>query len=245
MMRRLYLVLHMVHWVGETIMEGIDWTTQYGAKGLKVLFLKEGELCFLTLFPYSKICGITNLPLVNKRLSRPMNFKVIVLSVSFVFVFSSIGYGPISAWAQESVPGTGLSIHGPNGTSFVMHNPCFPNGSQGHRTHGNQHGNQTNYVSHSFGLNSAMRNGTHYGQYGNHGGFKMPPCATRGQQYAKNGNSTAVPQTMSQSSSTINTIPSWIRNNAKWWSQGQMGESDIIKGVQYIIHKGILKITSN
>ncbi|MGI0026617.1 MAG: hypothetical protein ACREAD_02100 [Nitrosopumilaceae archaeon] len=37
-------------------------------------------------------------------------------------------------------------------------------------------------------------------------------------------------------------IPSWIKNNAKWWSEGQIGDSDFIKGTQYLIQNGIMKI---
>ncbi|MBM2851816.1 MAG: hypothetical protein HW420_363 [Candidatus Nitrosotenuis sp.] len=37
-------------------------------------------------------------------------------------------------------------------------------------------------------------------------------------------------------------IPSWIRNNAKWWADGTIGDSDFVSGIQYLIKQGILKI---
>ncbi len=37
-------------------------------------------------------------------------------------------------------------------------------------------------------------------------------------------------------------IPSWIKNNAKWWSQGQLGDDDFVKGIQYLIQEGVMKI---
>jgi len=37
-------------------------------------------------------------------------------------------------------------------------------------------------------------------------------------------------------------IPSWIKNNAKWWSEGQIGNSDFTKGMQYLIQNGIMKV---
>jgi hypothetical protein len=37
-------------------------------------------------------------------------------------------------------------------------------------------------------------------------------------------------------------IPSWIKNDAKWWSQGQMGDSEFVQGIQYLIKQGIVKI---
>ena len=37
-------------------------------------------------------------------------------------------------------------------------------------------------------------------------------------------------------------IPDWIRNNAKWWADGLITDEDYIKGLQYLITQGILKI---
>jgi len=39
-------------------------------------------------------------------------------------------------------------------------------------------------------------------------------------------------------------IPKWIKNNADWWSNGQIGDSDFISGIQFLINKGIMKIPS-
>ena len=37
-------------------------------------------------------------------------------------------------------------------------------------------------------------------------------------------------------------IPTWIKNNAKWWAQGEIGDSDFVKGIQYLVQQGIIKI---
>lgn len=37
-------------------------------------------------------------------------------------------------------------------------------------------------------------------------------------------------------------IPPWVKNNAKWWSEGQIGDDDFVKGIQYLIQVGIMKI---
>lgn len=37
-------------------------------------------------------------------------------------------------------------------------------------------------------------------------------------------------------------IPDWVKNNAKWWSEGQIGESDYIQSLQYLISQGIIEI---
>jgi len=38
------------------------------------------------------------------------------------------------------------------------------------------------------------------------------------------------------------TIPNWIRNNAKWWSEGQIGDSDFTSGIQFMIKENIMVI---
>jgi hypothetical protein len=37
-------------------------------------------------------------------------------------------------------------------------------------------------------------------------------------------------------------IPQWIRDNAKWWSEGLITDQDYINGLQYLIQQGILKV---
>ncbi|MBI1828772.1 MAG: hypothetical protein HY222_06165 [Thaumarchaeota archaeon] len=40
------------------------------------------------------------------------------------------------------------------------------------------------------------------------------------------------------------SIPSWIKNNAGWWHDGSIGDDEFIKGIQYMITNGIMKIPS-
>ena len=37
-------------------------------------------------------------------------------------------------------------------------------------------------------------------------------------------------------------IPDWIKNNAGWWTEGAIGDSDFVQGIQYLIKEGIMKI---
>ena len=37
-------------------------------------------------------------------------------------------------------------------------------------------------------------------------------------------------------------VPDWIKNNAKWWSEGQIGEADFITGIQYMMKEKIIDI---
>ena len=38
------------------------------------------------------------------------------------------------------------------------------------------------------------------------------------------------------------TIPSWIKSNAKFWSDGTITDKDFVSGIQYMIKEGIIKI---
>ena len=40
------------------------------------------------------------------------------------------------------------------------------------------------------------------------------------------------------------TIPSWIKNNAGWWSAGEISDDDFISGIEYLIKNRIISITS-
>ena len=44
------------------------------------------------------------------------------------------------------------------------------------------------------------------------------------------------------SSATETTIPEWIKNNAKWWSEGSISEKDYIKSLEYLITNRIINI---
>lgn len=37
-------------------------------------------------------------------------------------------------------------------------------------------------------------------------------------------------------------IPAWVKNNAKWWAEGTIGDTDFVNGIQYMIKQGIMKI---
>ena len=37
-------------------------------------------------------------------------------------------------------------------------------------------------------------------------------------------------------------IPSWIKNNAGWWADGQIDDEAFVQGIQYLITNGIMQI---
>jgi len=38
------------------------------------------------------------------------------------------------------------------------------------------------------------------------------------------------------------TIPKWIKNNAEWWSDQQISDSDFVSGIEYLIKNGIINV---
>ena len=45
-----------------------------------------------------------------------------------------------------------------------------------------------------------------------------------------------------EQSNSNEKIPSWIHNNAKWWSNGQIDDSTFVRGLQFLIQKAILVV---
>ena len=38
------------------------------------------------------------------------------------------------------------------------------------------------------------------------------------------------------------SIPKWIKNNAAWWSDLQISDSDFVSGIEYLIKNGIINV---
>lgn len=55
----------------------------------------------------------------------------------------------------------------------------------------------------------------------------------------------AKPDNSSQKANTILQIPTWMKNNAKWWSQGTISDDEFTSGLQFLINQGTVKIPSS
>jgi hypothetical protein len=53
-----------------------------------------------------------------------------------------------------------------------------------------------------------------------------------------------IPPTTQGPDSGGNEIPEWIKNNAGWWADGAIGDSDFVQGIQFLIKEGIMSIES-
>ena len=52
-----------------------------------------------------------------------------------------------------------------------------------------------------------------------------------------------VPPTEQGADGGTNVIPDWIKNNAGWWSSGQIPDSAFVSGLQWLISNGIMTIS--
>jgi len=52
-------------------------------------------------------------------------------------------------------------------------------------------------------------------------------------------------ENMPQSSSQQGKVPAWIKNNAKWWAQKKIGDSDFLSGIQFMIQQKIILVSGS
>ena len=189
---------------------------------------------------------------MQNHVHESLKIKSFSIILASAFALSTLGYGPISAWAQESstYPGQGIQNAPPPPNGM---NPCFlPRGNYTGMHHfggGNYTGNgmhnfgQGNYTGmHHFGQGNYT--GMHHMRQGNYTGNGMHPCSGQIPNKPGNGNN-IVPQGTTTTSSTNGTqapMPSWIKNNAKWWSSGAIDDNTFAQGIQYMIQQKIIKI---
>ena len=53
-----------------------------------------------------------------------------------------------------------------------------------------------------------------------------------------------ISQSPSSQTAQPSQIPGWIKNNAKWWADGTITESDFLKGVEHLIQNKIIKVST-
>ncbi len=40
----------------------------------------------------------------------------------------------------------------------------------------------------------------------------------------------------------VSKVPDWVKNNAKWWAEGQIKENDFLKGIEFMAKNGIINV---
>ena len=49
-------------------------------------------------------------------------------------------------------------------------------------------------------------------------------------------------ESISQSSTEAKEIPTWVKNNAKWWADGSIDEGSFVTGIEFLIKEGIISV---
>lgn len=62
------------------------------------------------------------------------------------------------------------------------------------------------------------------------------------QYLIKEGIMTIPETTKAESGGGAKEIPSWIKNNADWWSQGLISDDDFLKGITFLVENGIIVV---
>jgi hypothetical protein len=58
-------------------------------------------------------------------------------------------------------------------------------------------------------------------------------------------NPSVTPDNSSQKINTVLHIPAWMKNNAKWWSQGTISDDEFTNGIKFLINQGTIKIPTS
>ena len=55
---------------------------------------------------------------------------------------------------------------------------------------------------------------------------------------------TFTPMASAQDSNQDNQMPSWFKNNAKWWEEGKISDVEIVNAIENLLNRGIIKLDS-
>lgn len=66
---------------------------------------------------------------------------------------------------------------------------------------------------------------------------------TQGIAHMINNNIMHIPNLPEKSNESVTSkVPDWIKNNAKWWSESKISDGDFVKGIEYLVKTGIIKV---
>ena len=51
-----------------------------------------------------------------------------------------------------------------------------------------------------------------------------------------------MPQISDSQTNGNSGVPTWIKNNAGWWGEGLISDTEFVNGIQYLINNGIIRI---
>ena len=56
------------------------------------------------------------------------------------------------------------------------------------------------------------------------------------------GKESAAVSAIPKSATSTLKIPQWVKNNAEWWAQGLISDTEYAQAIEYLLNQGIIKI---
>lgn len=196
-----------------------------------------GEASFVTHTILDKSTQVTIPSLIN---GVPYGFSVIAVTADGVGPNSKIVYStPAAPKSPQGAPAKITDLKATSGNNQVRLSWTIPadNGSPiiGYNIQKFKQGDnffttiQKDASSNSV-LVSGLTNGVTYD-------FKVTAKNSIGISQESN-TVTATPGTLEQKF----VMPSWVKNNAKWWSEGLISDIEYVNAIEYLLNQGIIKI---
>jgi len=166
--------------------------------------------------------------------AKSLAFKKLSVMISIAVIFASVGS---AATASAQTSGTYPSSGGFQGGQGYT-----GQGSQGHM--GQQFSGHGNFTGHQDGTRGSQGHMGNYTRSGTANGMNSFNRTRTGHMPGTGMVPHVKPVSLGTNSSTSDaaSIPSWVKDNAKFWSQGQVADSDFVQGLQYLIQNGMIKV---
>ena len=52
-----------------------------------------------------------------------------------------------------------------------------------------------------------------------------------------------IPTTQTSNAAELEEIPSWIKNNAGWWAEGEITDATFISGIKWLITNNVISVS--
>ncbi|HJW20102.1 MAG TPA: hypothetical protein VJ571_06055 [Candidatus Nitrosotalea sp.] len=166
--------------------------------------------------------------------TKSVTFKKLFVMLSIVAIFASVG----SAATANAQTGGTYPSQGGQGQGYQGQ------GSQGQGHTGQQFSGHGNFTGHQGGTRGSQGHMGNYTRSGTANGMNSFNRTKTGHMPGAGMTPPVKPVSLGTNSSASNatSIPSWVKSNAKFWSQGQVADSDFIQGLQYLIQNGMIKV---
>ncbi|WP_101477352.1 hypothetical protein [Candidatus Nitrosotalea bavarica] len=174
--------------------------------------------------------------------------KAVLAMILGIVIFTSTGLsGAYGQYQQPQQGNVGAQTH----THIGHHHRGTPMSTTGYNMTSFNHGNNQRWLSHN--MTSSSQNNVQGGFPQGNTNYNMTSFNHDNNQrwvshnmtgFNHDNNQSAFSQNMTRYNTTSSniSIPSWVKSTAKYWSQGQVNDTDFVGGLQYMIHTGVIQI---